>query len=227
MSYWFVCATQRKGTGMRSDSSIVNGATLKRLRQTAGWTQAELAEFAECSEKTIRNAESEKEKISSKVIDAIAAAFELYKGIHVQSETLKMFPERLARHYCDALAKLEGDAYKEIKKVLSDNFVHVVPGDFEFSGEYHGEEFHQCLKSFYSTFERPDKNLWQPHYETGIDTVVCWGREVIRLKGQLDVKPVSSILVIRFAFEGGMISRTESTFDVEATQEYCEEHGFD
>src|ERR1022692_2681453 len=53
-----------------------NGEMIRRLRAERGWTQVELAERCDCSDRTIANVEKGK-STSSSMIEALAKAFEI------------------------------------------------------------------------------------------------------------------------------------------------------
>jgi transcriptional regulator with XRE-family HTH domain len=67
-----------------------NGEMIRRLRAARGWTQVELAERCDCSDRTIANVEKGK-STSSSMIDAIAKAFEIDPSELIRSGPLMAF----------------------------------------------------------------------------------------------------------------------------------------
>ncbi|MEO1618007.1 MAG: helix-turn-helix domain-containing protein [Planctomycetota bacterium] len=191
---------------------------LKSLRKARGLTQAVLASTAGYSERLIRKLESG-QAVHPDTVEIVAEALS-EKGPRVHPEDLLTSPRQVAQAWVDAYRELEGRLVEQYRVMLDETVECFVAGDPEeipIAGTWYGiDGFSDLWQAFFSAFDRPCKETYQPTIMVEGQTAISQGFEKIRIRGT-DILG-SSWVVMKFEVVRGKAVRISDLFDTSATE---------
>lgn len=202
-------------------STACNAELLKHLRDKRGYTQAELAELAGCSERLIVKAESGR-PVSQATVESLAAALS-HEHTTVHPEDLTSEPLALAKKYMEAFHYQKANLVDAIRHFLEPEIIVRICGDpavVPFAGEHHGiEAMDRAFKIFFSILEVPEDHDFSEHFRyiaQGTD-VVIWGESYIHPLGQPLERPMTVSNLLRF--RRGKLYYLEDNYDTHLASE--------
>lgn len=197
----------------KGQSHACNGYFLVKCRMDRGWTQEETANKTGFSERLIRKAERGGNLRASSV-DGLAKTFSTPEN-PIYPEDLVCNPREIVDRFFDAYRTKEKQIVSEIRDILDDDMVIKMgeEGDgIPFSGVFHGiAGFDKCMQLFFATFNRPDKNFYQPKFFVTGNDVISVGEE----KGQVEgmPEPITAHITMHFHIKRGKIVHIEDFYD--------------
>ncbi len=207
---------------MREDFAVnrfvpVNAAELKRLRETRGWSQRELATKAGYTDRLIRKAEAggslDVETICN-LAEALSVDGEVVSKHSIMADRLSM-----ATQFIDAYDYYGPAMLLHVESILADNFVFHVPGDASsapFCGDWYGTNgLREFLRIFFSMVSRTPGTL-KTVYSVGNNTVSAKYVDTLFVPDQ---PPTVLWTNMHFYFEEGLIVRAEDQYDTKTASE--------
>lgn len=210
--------------GPRKGSLPINGGLMQDLRKARGLTQEQLADLTGYSPRLIRKAEASK-SLRADTIEVIAAALST-DGAPVSPETLASDLMGMVRSFAVAYAYDERQLAAKTKSIFATNVTYKMAGDpnlLPFAGEYKGiDGVDSWARDFFSTFDRPIKDLYQPKlYQSG-SSVLAVGHDAVLIPGDDEIS--HSMTVLKFDFERGKIVFVDNDYDTQGAVELLQRH---
>lgn len=219
---------QRESSGWLDDpkkrSLSCNGELIRFYRAQLGWSQEELAARAGYSDRLIRKAESG-QTVHADTIEVLAMALSSASQA-VTPEELVSDPMRLAKSFCQILSEDEANAAARSEPILAPDLQMTVAGDpdmFPFAGRFEGiSGYDTFCRRFFEIMYCPDKSFWKPKLMIHGNEGISWGLQRMQVPGAEEW--ITSMLIFRFEFCRGKISRIEDEYNVESAYDYFRKH---
>ena len=195
----------------RSRGVAVCGQRLRQLRLLAGFTQAELANYAGYSERLIRKAEAGG-VVSIKTLSDLAEA--LSNDLRqVQAADLYSSPLAIAKQFVEAYDRFGNAMLADCGHLLANDFVFHCAGDPQssLSGQWHGRHgFQQWLDMLFSMASRSNcENIQATYLEADSRVTARYSDHFITS----DRTPYAMWVNLHFVIVAGLVTRIDNESD--------------